>query len=616
MSKFFAGRPGANQAAFNQEIRGMGQQVDSPYEIAPRVQGVAEGQIKQAERMRTDATRGFYNTDANEQLSAGTIQGLLDEIDATISRIGPNTESAAPLRQLKSKLVQQQETQAMQPSNVLDMYGVPMRAGEDAAKAAVPETQVSRLLTAYKETRDKLDALPLDPNSIQKTAKGTVGPINQLLGEALETNPNIKAGNQLYGKISKEVVDPFRRSPVGQLAETDDLTKQLNTLFGSNPPVGSESGVSDAISRISQQDPEAARSLVAQHLEKTFNEATQKLTSGENQWGAAKFSSVVRGNTQQQKNLEAAIKSLPGGDDINAGFNRMLEVFDAQGKRLQAGSPTAQNTKYMNVMGAKVNLSAPLHTVQEMVDQFRYGRNLKQIADTLTNPNSVDKLKELAKLPANSPKAARIVEQMMGPSRAYGQTEGQPQEEYQAPMPSPQQAAPQTVAPQASAKPKDIKSQIADISQQFGNDPQLMQRMAGVESGFKSEAKAKTSSAEGLYQFTQQTWGDMVKKYGKQYGLKPDGRKDPIQSTMAANLMLKDNAQALEKTLGRTPTGVELYMAHFLGAGGASKMLTNLGQQIAAADVNPEAANANKSIFSKMADHLHHRGSITYSLKK
>ncbi|MBV8652476.1 MAG: transglycosylase SLT domain-containing protein, partial [Alphaproteobacteria bacterium] len=42
---------------------------------------------------------------------------------------------------------------------------------------------------------------------------------------------------------------------------------------------------------------------------------------------------------------------------------------------------------------------------------------------------------------------------------------------------------------------------------------------AQQESGFQPDAKAATSSATGLYQFTDATWLDMVRLHGAQHGV-------------------------------------------------------------------------------------------------
>jgi hypothetical protein len=133
-------------------------------------------------------------------------------------------------------------------------------------------------------------------------------------------------------------------------------------------------------------------------------------------------------------------------------------------------------------------------------------------------------------------------------------------------------------------------------------------------------AKARTSSARGLYQFTNATWLETVRKHGADHGL--GWAADAIKSgaagagtaARATILSLRDNAEAaalmagefaqdngaiLQKKLGRAAGATELYMAHFLGAGGAAKFLGTLAVSpgLAAASVVPAAAAANRAVF-------------------
>jgi hypothetical protein len=59
------------------------------------------------------------------------------------------------------------------------------------------------------------------------------------------------------------------------------------------------------------------------------------------------------------------------------------------------------------------------------------------------------------------------------------------------------------------------------------------------------------------------------------------------------------NAAELQDALGRKPTQGELYLAHFLGAGGAKRLIqmARSTPNASAAAAFPEAARANKSIF-------------------
>lgn len=142
---------------------------------------------------------------------------------------------------------------------------------------------------------------------------------------------------------------------------------------------------------------------------------------------------------------------------------------------------------------------------------------------------------------------------------------------------------------------------------------------ARLESRLNPDARAATSSAAGLYQFTSSTWLQTLDRHGAEHGLGWAGaaiaggritdpaqrsaimdlRYDPGAAALMAGELANDNRQALTGVLGREPDAGELYLAHFLGAGGASQFLSALaadpGQS--AAGLFPAAAAANRSIF-------------------
>jgi hypothetical protein len=76
-------------------------------------------------------------------------------------------------------------------------------------------------------------------------------------------------------------------------------------------------------------------------------------------------------------------------------------------------------------------------------------------------------------------------------------------------------------------------------------------------------------------------------------------RFDPNASAMMAAELASDNRADLTGLLGREPDASELYLAHFLGSGGAQQFLSALnadpGQSAAA--VVPKAAAANRTFF-------------------
>ena len=124
-----------------------------------------------------------------------------------------------------------------------------------------------------------------------------------------------------------------------------------------------------------------------------------------------------------------------------------------------------------------------------------------------------------------------------------------------------------------------------------------LQATALVESGGDRGARAKTSTAGGMFQFTEGTWKATVKAMGKNYSL--EDRFDPKKAAEVMAFFTQQQKAQLEKGTGQSASAVDLYMAHFLGAGGATKFINAMYQNpnSIAAQLFPEAAKANESIF-------------------
>lgn len=117
----------------------------------------------------------------------------------------------------------------------------------------------------------------------------------------------------------------------------------------------------------------------------------------------------------------------------------------------------------------------------------------------------------------------------------------------------------------------DAMKQAADLT---GVPEELLWTFAKIESSLNPAAKNKNSSATGLYQFLDGTWGDMIKKHGKKYGLtlQNASRYNPLHSAIMAGEYMRGNMHIAEKfkDVG-VDLGTGLYLAHFMGPGGAEK---------------------------------------------
>lgn len=142
----------------------------------------------------------------------------------------------------------------------------------------------------------------------------------------------------------------------------------------------------------------------------------------------------------------------------------------------------------------------------------------------------------------------------------------------------------------------DVKDIITKASRRAGMDPKMMMTFAAKESSLNPNAKAKTSSATGLFQFLKKTWAWITGQKGSKYGIKPTTPPtDPEASTLMAAEYLKQNMANLRGVVS-SPGITEAYLTHFMGPGGAKKFLSSNPNAIAA-QVMPQAAAANRAIF-------------------
>src|SRR5215210_3861698 len=177
-------------------------------------------------------------------------------------------------------------------------------------------------------------------------------------------------------------------------------------------------------------------------------------------------------------------------------------------------------------------------------------------------------------------------------------------------------------APRA-AEPSRVRiaGAIKEAASNTGTSFEYLLATAKMESNFNPAASASTSSARGLFQFIDQTWLGTVKEAGAHLGYgkyadaitkNPSGsysvndpearaaimklRDDPEAASSMAAVLTQSNGFKLTGKIGRRPTDAELYMAHFMGVGGAGKLISSAedNPKASAAQMFPNAAAANR----------------------
>jgi hypothetical protein len=160
----------------------------------------------------------------------------------------------------------------------------------------------------------------------------------------------------------------------------------------------------------------------------------------------------------------------------------------------------------------------------------------------------------------------------------------------------------------AAVQRAQVMTALRTASAATGADFGYLVKTAQRESNFDPTAKAPTTSATGLFQFTSETWLNVLERYGAQHDIKSEGltrdqllamRNDPDLSARMAGELAKENAKILGKKLGRPATSAELYTAHFMGPQDAARLIkaARHNEEGSAANLFPRAALANASVF-------------------
>lgn len=111
----------------------------------------------------------------------------------------------------------------------------------------------------------------------------------------------------------------------------------------------------------------------------------------------------------------------------------------------------------------------------------------------------------------------------------------------------------------------DIGQIIRDRAAANGVDPAVLARIAQIESSNNPNSTNDSSSAKGLFGFTNGTYA--------RYGAPGTSALDPVAASDAGAKLLKANGSGLASAGLETSPGA-LYLAHFAGLGGARKLLT------------------------------------------
>jgi hypothetical protein len=395
LRQFYAQRPTQNEVAARRAFNQVALPAVDPSQLGPAIGGEAERIVQNVRTAINTATRPMYD-------AAG------------------------------QNLVPQQVHAAMMADPLFAQTVETIR--RDPALNAVVRSASDRSVRMYDEVAKQLEqrsqnaSQVLNPQHNQTVSAVTGNLGGDVKGIAIASDRAAVNGPSSYeaalanqARFRQRYLEPLLNGPIGKIAGKDTTTKNaIEALFPANPLPNSAQEIGQAVGTLARRIPMVARQLVRTHAEGVFNEATQRLASGGlNQSGGAKFAAILRGNPQQAANLEASVRALPNGDATWNGFNRFLEILEAQQFRQATGSRTAFKIPGVEDLksGGIANNAAQIiatggfkwpQKAMQAIQNWNVGRNLDDLARLLTDPAAADQFRAIATAPRGSSKALAL----------------------------------------------------------------------------------------------------------------------------------------------------------------------------------------------------------------
>lgn len=390
------------------------------------VQRVVESLPDSAETMSSFMAK---RPQANEQMIANALR--------QISPVTPTSATPRNLQNAAGQLIggaEKSVTENVQPlyqkAGGVSVYPAPPVLGNPRIQEAVKEVTSSakygvpngsegnfRTLIAAKQKLDDQYAQQMNAvTGAEKNAARVTFNASRELDDYLKSlSPEYAQGSHNYEVAQKTQLQPLREGPVGQIAEGG---KASQILMPTKPEALYPEDIKRTVSLLRRENPTAAQEWVRQNLETNFNEAGQNLQNGPNQFGGAKFAAILRGNNQQAKNLEALVTES-AGKEVYKGLDRVLTTLEAQGTRQGAGSQTSFNNQFQKELSeggplAAAKLVFKPSEVATKYEEWQLNKNSNQLANMLTNPDSIKQLQDLARTKPNSAKSQLLINSIVG----------------------------------------------------------------------------------------------------------------------------------------------------------------------------------------------------------
>lgn len=389
MRPFMAQRPGQIERSFANQMGDIVPVQMTPSSVGPRASEAATGILDGIRRRINARTEPDYRAAAADTVPDRTLQRLHRSVPGfteALATVRGNPHLNDPIR-------------------------------------ALPDNSVAVL----NEVKKQLDTMAAnvgratDPNRNMQIAASAERSATAVRRAGRRASTPYRRALDEQARAREAELRPQQEGIIGQISNAGDTAAAGRALLPEGPLPGSAAETGRATRLMNTQNSQVTRNLVRSRLESLFNKAARDLQGGPSEFAGAAARARIYGDRQMRRNIRAALSELPNGNQLATGFERLMEVYQATGRRQRIGSQTAFNQEYQAQMrGGRVlgeGLTGARRAIRERYQQWRLGQNMDELARLFTDQGAQRRLLELSQMRYGDPRipvvAGQLAEEML-----------------------------------------------------------------------------------------------------------------------------------------------------------------------------------------------------------